>query len=85
MRRNPTTPVSAVLVSLLFLLASGVAAPEAARAQADRPIKVVVAVLPFEVHSSEPLDYLESSLADLLATRLEASGEVEVIEAVTVR
>jgi outer membrane protein insertion porin family len=85
LRRNPTTPLSAVLVTLLYLLVSAFAAPEAARAQADRPIKVLVAVLPFEVHSSEPLDYLESSLADLLATRLEASGEVEVIEAVTVR
>ncbi|MEN8161435.1 MAG: POTRA domain-containing protein, partial [Myxococcota bacterium] len=52
---------------------------------AESPVRVVVAVLPFEVHSEKPLDYLESSLAELLATRLEASGEVEVVEALTVR
>ncbi|MGH7289320.1 MAG: outer membrane protein assembly factor BamA, partial [Myxococcota bacterium] len=50
-----------------------------------KPVRVVVAVLPFEVHSEKPLDYLEASLADLLATRLEASGQVDVVEAVTVR
>ncbi len=52
---------------------------------AESPVRVVVAVLPFEVHSEKPLDYLEGSLAELLATRLEASGEVEVVEALTVR
>jgi outer membrane protein insertion porin family len=45
----------------------------------------VVAVLPFRVHSAKPLDYLENSLADLLAARLEASGRVEVLETLTVR
>ena len=48
-------------------------------------MRVVVAVLPFEVHSEKPLAYLESSLAELLSTRLEASGRVDVVEAVTVR
>lgn len=48
-------------------------------------VRVVVAVLPFEVYSAEPLDYLEDSLANLLATRLETSDKVEVVEALTVR
>jgi outer membrane protein assembly complex protein YaeT len=56
-----------------------------APAFAADPVRVVVAVLPFEVHSEKPLDYLEGSLAELLATRLEASGRVDVVEAVTVR
>ena len=61
------------------LAAPALAAPDV------KPVRVVVAVLPFEVHSEKPLDYLEASLADLLATRLEASGQVDVVEAVTVR
>jgi outer membrane protein assembly complex protein YaeT len=66
------------------LLLGGLAGPAAAQAP-DAPVRVVVAVLPFEVHSEKPLDYLEGSLAELLATRLEASGRVDVVEAVTVR
>src|SRR5262245_18509784 len=64
----------------LLLGAAAAAAPPA-----GPPVRVVVAVLPFEVHSEKPLDYLEGSLAELLATRLEASGRVDVVEAVTVR
>ncbi|MBW2242668.1 MAG: outer membrane protein assembly factor BamA [Deltaproteobacteria bacterium] len=64
------------------LLLTGLA-PRSAAAQ--DAVRIVVAVLPFEVHSAEPLDYLENSLADLLATRLEASERVEVVEALTVR
>jgi len=65
----------------LLLLGLGLAP----RATAEEKARVVVAVLPFEVHSEKPLDYLEASLAELLATRLEASGRVDVVEAVTVR
>jgi outer membrane protein insertion porin family len=54
-------------------------------AHAATKLRVVVAVLPFEVHSEKPLAYLESSLADLLSTRLEASGRIDVVESVTVR
>jgi outer membrane protein insertion porin family len=57
----------------------------AASAQQPGALRVVVAVLPFEVHSEKPLDYLESSLAELLSTRLEASGRVDVVESVTLR
>jgi outer membrane protein insertion porin family len=71
------------IAARLALLLAVVAVPLAG--WAERPVRVVVAVLPFEVHSEKPLDYLESSLAELLATRLEASGEVEVVEALTVR
>ena len=66
-----------------LLVALGLLVPLASAAEG--PVRVVVAVLPFEVHSEKPLDYLEGSLAELLATRLEASGEVEVVEALTVR
>jgi outer membrane protein assembly complex protein YaeT len=83
----------------LALLGTGAAAQEAAqppttrqaaqppttRQAAQPPARVIVAVLPFEVHSERPLDYLEGSLADLLSTRLEASGRVDVVESVTVR
>ncbi len=68
-------PALALLLALLL----------PAGALAQNAVRVVVAVLPFEVHSAEPLDYLEDSLADLLATRLEASEKVEVVEALTVR
>src|SRR5262245_47185963 len=77
-RRGWPAPVAAA-----WLLAA-LAAP-AASEEAQPPVRVVVAVLPFEVHSEKPLGYLEGSLAELLATRLEASGRVDVVEAVTVR
>ncbi len=67
----------ALLAALVVLVAGSAAAQET--------VRVLVAVLPFEVHSAKPLDYLEGSLADLLATRLEASGEVDVVDAVTVQ
>jgi len=61
------------------------AAAEPARAQAPGAIKVLVAVLPFEVHSARPLAQLETSIADELTQRLEASGKVEVVDTVVVR
>lgn len=67
---------------LFFVVLVGGLLPTSALAQS---VKVVVAVLPFEVYSAEPLDYLEDSLANLLATRLEASDKVQVVEALTVR
>jgi outer membrane protein insertion porin family len=74
---------SFALACSLFATAFALATPGAARA--ETPVKVVVAVLPFEVHSAKPLAYLETSLADLLSTRLEASGRVDVVEAMTLR
>jgi outer membrane protein insertion porin family len=67
-------------LGLAALLAAAFALPAAAQ-----PVRVLVAVLPFEVHSEKPLAYLESSLAELLGERLQASGRVDVVDAVTVR
>ena len=47
--------------------------------------KLILAVLPFRVHSARSLGYLTESLADLLAERLEASGEFEVVDSSSVR
>ncbi|HEY8153198.1 MAG TPA: outer membrane protein assembly factor BamA [Myxococcota bacterium] len=43
-----------------------------------------MAVLRFRVHSSKPLGYLGESLANLVRTRLEASGEVRVLPAAAI-
>jgi len=39
-----------------------------------------VAVLPFRVHSARPVDYLGESISNLIRSRLEARGEVTLIE-----
>lgn len=54
-------------------------------AQAQEPVKVLVAVLPFQVHSERDLAPLVGSLAGQLTARLEASGKVEVVDTVVVR
>ena len=46
--------------------------------------RIPIAVLPFRIHSARPLGYLTESLADLLATHLEATGKVEVLGSQTV-
>lgn len=72
------TACLAVLIALPALAAAqpGEGAPPGAPA---------IAVMPFQVHSAKPLAYLERSLADLLMSRLEASGQVRVLEAQAVR
>ncbi len=60
-------------------------APSAAAQTSVEPVRVVVAVLPFRIHSAQPLGHLERSLADLLESRLEASGRVTVVESLVVR
>ena len=70
----------------LLLTAPLLFAPFFAAAQERaETVRVVVAVLPFEVHSARPLDYLEGSLAELLSTRLEAGGRIRVLETLTLR
>jgi len=64
----------------LALAAAGAAAQPAPAADEPR-----IAVLPFQVFSARPQTHLEQSLADLLTTRLEASGGVRVLEAAAVR
>jgi outer membrane protein insertion porin family len=76
--------ITRTLASFCVGLAILAGAATQARAQ-DAPIKVVVALLPFEVHSAGGLDYLETALVDLLESRLEASGKVDVVESVIVR
>jgi outer membrane protein insertion porin family len=68
---------------VLLLLLAAIAQP--VRAQGPGAIKVLVAVLPFEVHSARPLAHLETSIADELTKRLEASGQVDVVDTVVVR
>ena len=50
-------------------------APSSAPAQ-EPPDEPVLSVLPFQVHSAKPLDYLGESVANLIRSRLEASGRV---------
>ena len=74
---------SAAIPPLLAAIALWLALPPAsAAAPAKAPGgKPTIAVLGFRVHSSKPLDYLGDSLANLVRTRLEASGEVRVLDA----
>ena len=72
-------PLLAACLSALALLGASTAAAQEASAP------VVTAVLPFEVHSAKPLGYLETSLAELLVTRLEASGRIRVVESEAVQ
>jgi len=69
----------------LALVAAAALGPLAPAARAQGPIKVLVAVLPFQVHSERDLAPLVGSLADQLTTRLEASGKVDVVDTVVVR
>jgi len=72
---------SAVIALLLAGIGLPLPLPGAARAAPAPDQKPVIAVLRFRVHSSKPLDYLGESLANLVRTRLEASGEVRVLPA----
>jgi len=69
------------LLGVAVLLAA--LAPRAAPAQAP-PDEPVLAVLPFQVHSAKPLDYLGESVANLIRSRLEASGRARVVDAARV-
>jgi outer membrane protein assembly factor BamA/TolB-like protein len=71
-------------LAILFVSSGVLLSPAPVRAQAA-PVRVVVAVLPFKIHSAQPLGHLERSLADLLESRLEASGRVTVVESLVVR
>lgn len=73
--RHDHSVVQRFLAALLGLL---VAAGPALSQPSPAP-GVRVLVLPFAVHSARQLGYLEDSLADLLTTRLEAGGSVDVL------
>jgi TolB-like protein len=74
---------SAEIALLLAAIGLLPALPRAASGAPAQPPgeKPTIAVLRFRVHSSKPLDYLGESLANLVRTRLEASGEVRVLDA----
>jgi outer membrane protein insertion porin family len=55
---------------------------DAGRAPAFR---VLVAVLPFDVHSAQPLGELDENVAAVLRALLESSGRVDVLDTVLVR
>jgi len=71
-RHRARAAVSAVVLAWLVSAAGAGAQPE--------PDQPGVAVLPFRVHSAKPIDYLGESLANLVASRLEASGRVRVLD-----
>jgi outer membrane protein insertion porin family len=83
-RRRPRLAAGRAVVRLVLAMACLAASGEPVLAQSSEG-PVVTAVLPFEVHSAKPLDYLETSLAELLVTRLESSGRILVVESETVR
>ncbi len=68
---------SSLVLGLLWL-----AAAASAPAGAAEP---VVAVLPFRVHSAQPIEYLGESVANLVQQRLEESGELSVLDRPSVR
>ena len=75
--RSAATALLLAAIGLLLTL------PRVAAAASPKPPgkQPTIAVLRFRVHSSKPLDYLGESLANLVRTRLEASGEVRVLDA----
>jgi outer membrane protein insertion porin family len=75
--------VSALAVAL-GIGAGILASPPTAQAQTPA-VKVLVAVLPFQVHSERDLSPLVGELAGQLSERLEASGRVRVVDTVVVR
>ncbi len=78
---------SAALLTLLVLVGSlvpGAAGGVESGAGADGLPRVLVAGIPFRIHSEQPLSHLERSLPDLVASRLAASGRVEVVDKVLV-
>ncbi len=60
----------------LALWAAGIASATGAAAEREH----AVAVLPFRVHSAKPIEYLGESISNLIRSRLEARGEVSVID-----
>jgi outer membrane protein insertion porin family len=71
--------LASLLVSVSFFAAS------AARAQGPAPVKVLVAVMPFQVHSARDLKPLVDALAAQLTHRLEATGKIQVVDTVVVK
>jgi nucleotide-binding universal stress UspA family protein len=78
--------VGAGLLSSTLANAQGATpALQTEKSEPGRIFRVLIAVLPFEVHSAESLGELETNLAEVLRARLEASGRVDVLDAVVLR
>ncbi|MCE5333464.1 MAG: hypothetical protein LLG06_02635 [Desulfobacteraceae bacterium] len=70
------------LMSTLFLLVTALAvgpcfAAAPAPAGKDEPVKI--AILPFTMHTPQNLNYLQSGIRDMLASRLAWQGKVQII------
>ncbi|MCD6353051.1 MAG: outer membrane protein assembly factor BamA, partial [Proteobacteria bacterium] len=65
-----------VLVGVFFLLAAG---SVSLRADENEDASIVM-VVPFQIHSKEPLDYLSNSLALMLSSRLDAYNEITTLD-----
>ena len=78
-----TSRLRGLLAVIMLVAVAGVPAPALAQAPVEpAPSELPsLAVLPFRVHSAKPIDYLGESLANLLRTRIEASGRVRVLDA----
>jgi TolB-like protein len=71
-RHRARAAASVVVLAWLFVGTGATAQPD--------PGQPTVAVLPFRVHSAKPIDYLGESLANLISSRLEASGRLRVLD-----
>jgi len=76
--------VLALLIGLSVPAVAGAQPAPAGPRPANPAGRPVVAVLPFEVHSSKPIAYLGESLANLVRTRLAAGGGMELLPPETV-
>jgi TolB-like protein len=69
-----------VLCALLLLFFSWLAAPGMAAAPAGETGVARVAILPFAMNTPANLNYLQSGVRDMLTSRLELHGKVEVVD-----
>jgi outer membrane protein insertion porin family len=78
--------VARALRLVLWLVTAGalLALPPTRAAQAE-PRTGTVAILPFTVNSAKPLEHLQRSLPELLASRLEAGGRLHVVDPAVAR
>ena len=64
-----------------ILLALLLSSPSPSITQPREPAKVYkVAILPFQIHSQENLDYLREGIYDMLSSRIASEGKIIVIE-----
>jgi len=69
------------LKSLIFIIGMMAFLPVAfAQSTGERQTPFKVAILPLTIHSQENLAYLQEGLLDMLSSRVELSGRVEVLE-----